>query len=335
MAEYLNAGERLVTVFGGSGLIGRHIVRAFYRRGWRVRVAVRRPDLANFLQPIGGVGDVQAVQANLRYPESVAAAVVGAKTVVNAAGVQSQHGRQTYAAVHEEGSRTIARAAKAAGADALVHVSGIGADAASESAFIASKGRAEAAVREEFPDAIVLRPSVAFGPEDTFLNQIAAAAELSWFLPLMNGGKARLQPVFVGDDALAAASVIDGRLARGETYELGGPEVMTLREAMELTLAIIGRRRPLIPLSAGMSYALAGLTELASALSFGVFPAALTTSRDQALLLERDNVVSDAAKSEGRTLAGLGIAPQGIEAIAPSYLWRFRKNGQYQPSRFA
>ena len=335
MAEYLNASERLVTVFGGSGFVGRHIVRAFARRGWRVRVAVRRPDLAHFLQPIGGVGQVQSVQANLRYPESVAAAVVGARIVVNAAGVKAQHGRQTYAAVHEEGSRVIAAAAKAAGADALIHVSGIAADSYSDNPYIASKVRAEAAVREAFPQAIILRPSVVFGPEDEFFNRFGELARWAPVLPVLGRGKAKMQPVYVGDVALASAAVLDGKLEAGKIYELGGPDIMTLREAMARALAITERRRLLVDIGPTASYAMAAVTELASAATLGLFPAWLTTTRDQVGLVDVDNVVSAAAEAEGRTLAGLGIVAASVDAMAPTYLWRFRKTGQYEPSRFA
>ena len=335
MADSLDPSEKLVTVFGGSGFVGRHIVRAFARRGWRVRAAVRRPDLAHFLQPLGNVGQVQAVQANVRYPESVAAAVAGARIVVNAVGVRAESGRQSYEAVHTFGAREVALAAKAAGAKSLVHISGIGADSKSDNAFIASKGRAEEAVQEIFPDAIVLRPSVVFGPEDEFFNRFAEIARIAPVLPIFGGGATRLQPVYAGDVAAAAAAVIDTVVQPGGIYELGGPEVMTLREAMERVLEIVERQRALVSLPFGLSKRVAGLTQLASALTFGKFPAALTTTKDQIELLAYDNVVSQAAISESRTLEGLGIAPQGFEAIATGYLIRFRKTGQFEPSRFA
>ena len=335
MAEYPNPSDRLVTIFGGSGFVGRYIVRAFARRGWRVRAAMRRPDLAGFLQPLGGVGQIQAVQANLRYPESVAAAAEGAEIVINAVGVKRESGRQSYEAVHTFGSDEIARAARAAGARALVHVSGIGADASSSNAYIASKGRAEDAARAAFPDAIILRPSVVFGPEDDFLNRFANLARFMPVLLLFGGGATRLQPVFVGDVALAAASAIDGVGLGGKIYELGGPEVLTLRETVELVLRIVERRRVLIGLPFRVSRFIAGSTELASTLTLGLFPEALTTTRDQVELLRDDNVVSGSAIAEARTLAGLGVDATGIEAIAPAYLYRFRKTGQYAPSRFA
>jgi uncharacterized protein YbjT (DUF2867 family) len=335
MADILDPSAKLVTVFGGSGFVGRYIVRAFARAGWRVRVAVRRPDLAHFLQPIGGVGVVQAVQANVRYPESVAAAVSGARIVVNATGVKTQSGRQSFEAVHVFGSHAIAAAAKAAGAETLIQISGIGADHAASNAYIASKGQAETAAREAFPGAIILRPSVVFGPEDEFFNRFAELARVMPALPVFGGGQTKLQPVYVGDVAAAAVSVLDGAPEPGKVYELGGPEVMTLEEAMQRTLTIVERRRPLLPWSMGMSKRIAGLTELASALTLGKFPAILTTTKDQVELLSQDNIVSEAAISEGRTLQSLGVKPQGFEAIAVGYLLRFRKTGQFEPSRFA
>ena len=298
-----------------------------------MRVAVRRPDLAGFLQPLGVVGQVQAVQANLRYPDSIKAAIEGANAVVNVAGVKRQSGKQTYDAVHVLGAGEIARAASAAGVGALVHVSGIGADAASSNPYIASKGRGEGATLQGFPDAIVLRPSVVFGPEDEFFNRFAALARFLPVLPLFGGGATKLQPVFAGDVALAAARALEGAAAAARTYELGGPEVMTLREAVERTLRIVDRRRALVGLPFGVSRLVARSTEIASALSLGRFPKALTTTRDQIELLRHDNVVSAAAIAEGRTLRDLGVNPQGVEAIAPAYLYRFRKTGQYASGR--
>ena len=335
MAEFPSSGDRLVTVFGGSGFVGRHIVRAFARRGWRVRAAVRRPDLAGFLQPIGNVGQVQAVQANLRYPASLAAAVEGAEIVINAAGVKSQSGRQSFEAVHAFGSGEAARAASAAGARAFIQISGLGADANSPNRYIASKGRADDAVRSAFPGAVVLRPSVVFGPEDEFLNRFAELARMLPILPMFGGGGTRLQPVYVGDIALAATQAIDNQLTAGQIYELGGPETLTLQEIMQRVLLVVERRRALAPLPLGLSRLLAWTTEIASAVTLGQFPQALTTTRDQVDLLATDNVVSEAAVKAGRTLAGLGIDAQGIDANAPAYLQRYRRTGQFAPSRFA
>jgi NADH dehydrogenase len=335
MAEFSPSTDRLAIVFGGSGFVGRHIVRALARDGWRIRVAVRRPDLAGFLRPLGVVGQIELVQANLRYPDSIAAALAGANAVVNAAGIQRQSGRQTYEAVHAAGAGAIARAAAAAGVETLVHVSGVGADARSLNAYIASKGRGESAVREASPTAVILRPSVIFGPEDDFLNRFGALARALPALPLFGGGATRLQPVFVGDVALATLAAIDDANAAGRAYELGGPEILTLREIAALTLRIVERRRALVPLPFALARLVAWSTEVASTLSLGAFPAALTTTRDQVELLRHDNVVSAAAIAEGRTLRELGVSPQGIEAVAPSYLYRFRKTGQYAARRLA
>jgi len=335
MAEVPYSTDRLATVFGGSGFIGRHIVRALARDGWRVRVAVRRPDLAGFLRPLGAVGQVEAVQANLRYPDSIRAAIEGADAVVNAAGVKRQSGRQSFEAVHVFGAGEIARAAATLGVGALVHVSGIGADPNSDNPYIASKGRAEAAVRDAFPAATVLRPSVVFGPEDEFFNRFAALARFLPVLPVFGGGATKLQPVYVGDVALAAARALDNGGADGRTFELGGPEVLTLREAMERTLSIIERRRALAPIPFGLARLVARATEIASAVSLGLFPEVLIATRDEIALLRHDNVVSATAVADGRVLSGLGVAAQGVEAIAPSYLYRFRKTGQYASSRTA
>jgi uncharacterized protein YbjT (DUF2867 family) len=333
MAELPSSFDRLATVFGGSGFVGRHIVRALAREGWRVRVAVRRPDLAGFLRPLGVVGQVELVQANLRFPESVAAALEDADAVVNAVGVKRETSRQTYEAVHVAGAGAIASASAAQGITQLVHVSGIGADAGSTNPYIASKGRGEGAVAAALPGAVILRPSVMFGPEDEFLNRFATLARALPALPVFGGGATRLQPVFVGDVALAALAALNNSAAAGRTYELGGPDVMTLREIMALTLTTVERSRALIPVPFGLARLLARTTEIASTLSLGKFPEALVTTRDEIELLRNDNVVSASALAEGRSLRGLGVEPQGVEAIAPLYLYRFRKTGQYAARR--
>jgi len=332
MAEPPFVTSRLVTVFGGSGFIGRHVVRALAQRGWRVRVAVRRPDLAGFLQPLGDVGQVHAVQANVRYPASIASALIGAQAAINLVGVQRPRGRQNFEAVHVFGAREIARAAAAHRVGALVHVSGIGVDSSSPSHYIASKGRGEAALREAFPGAVILRPSVVFGPEDDFLNRFATLARSLPILPLFGGGGAKMQPVYVGDVAEAAALALEGRARSGEIYELGGPEIMTLREIVEFVCRTTGRHPALVGLPFGAARLVAQATEIASALSLGLFPKALVTTRDQVELLRHDNLVSGVAVEHGRTLQGLGITAQGAEALAPAYLYRFRKTGQYASS---
>lgn len=330
MSDYRDG--RLVTIFGGSGFLGRHLTRALAKRGWRVRAAVRRPDLAFHLQPLGGVGQVTAVQANLRYPDSVAAAARGSDAIVNCVGVLVPSGRQTFDAVQAFGAQAVARAAAQAGVDNVVHVSAIGADAASDSGYARSKGEGEAAVRAARPGAVILRPSVVFGPEDQFFNRFAALARFMPALPLV-GETTRLQPVFVGDVAEAAARALEGGAKPGTTYELGGPEVMTMREIFDYVLKVTERRRALIPVPDAGARLIAAITETADKLTLGLMPDELVTTRDQVKLLGRDNVVSEAAKAEGRTLEGLGLRPTLVEAIVPTYLWRYRKTGQFDRAK--
>lgn len=311
--------DSLVTVFGGSGFLGRHVVRALAMRGYRVRVAVRRPELAGFLQPLGFVGQIQVSQANVRYPDSVARAVDGAEAVVNLVGVLAESGRQGFDAVHVFGARTVSAAAAAQGAP-LVHVSAIGADPRSDCAYARSKGAGEAMVHAAVPDAVILRPSLVFGQEDTFFNRFAAMARFSPALPLIGGGRTRFQPVFAGDVAAAVLKAVDGKAKAGTVYELGGPEVRTFRELMELMLRETATRRALVDLPFGLANLIAGLTQWV--------PGAPLT-RDQVAMLRIDTVVSDAAKAEGRTLEGLGLAPVALSTVLPTYLWRFRKAGQF------
>ena len=311
--------DRLITVFGGSGFIGRHLVRALAKSGWRIRVAVRRPDLAFHLQPLGRVGQIHAVQANLRFPDSVERAAEGADAIVNLVGILYKSGRQTFEAVQAQGADAVARAA-AVNKAKLVQFSAIGADARSKSAYARSKAAGEASALAAVPDAVIVRPSIVFGPEDSFFNRFAAMATVSPVLPLIGGGKTRFQPVFVGDVAAAVAAILAGRARPGTTYELGGPEVRTFEELMQLMLHEIGRKRILAP----VPFALARL----QALFLEMMPKPLLT-RDQVRLLERDNVVSAEAESELRTLPGLGIAPTAMESVLPSYLVRFRRTGQF------
>ncbi len=311
----------LVTVFGGSGFVGRHVVRALARRGYRIRVAVRRPDLAFHLQPLGNVGQISFTQANLRYRASIDAAVQGADYVVNCVGILFESGRNSFDAVQEFGARAVAEAARAAGAK-LTHVSAIGADADSPSSYASTKGKAEAAIFSILPDAVIMRPSIIFGQEDGFFNKFAGMAQRLPFLPLIGGGKTRFQPVHVEDVAEAIARSVDGKLARGKIYELGGKDVLTFRQCLETILEVIDRKRPFIP----MPFAVASLIgSISSSIPF-VKPA-LTS--DQVKLLKVDNVVSDAAKAEGRTLEGMGINPVALTSILPTYLVRYRPHGQF------
>ncbi|ADZ72358.1 complex I NDUFA9 subunit family protein [Polymorphum gilvum] len=317
---------KLVTVFGGSGFVGRHVVQALARRGYRIRAAVRRPDLAEHLQPLGAVGQIMPVQANLRYRWSVDRAVEGADAVVNLVGILYESGKQSFDSVQAFGSRAIAEAARAAGLGAVTHVSAIGADPRSPSAYARSKAAGEAAVLETLPDSVILRPSIIFGPEDDFFNRFAAMARLSPVLPLVGGGETRFQPVYVGDVAAAVAKAVDGEARAGTVYELGGPEVKSFKECLELMLKITRRQRLLIPLPFGVAELQARILQM--------LPRPLLTV-DQVRLLKSDNVVSAEAERDGRTLTGLGIAPSTLAAILPTYLERFRQHGQYDAHRAA
>ncbi|MGL4196182.1 MAG: complex I NDUFA9 subunit family protein, partial [Allorhizobium sp.] len=299
----------LVTVFGGSGFVGRHVVRALAKRGYRIRVAVRRPDLAGFLQPLGNVGQISFVQANLRYRSSVDAAVQGADHVVNCVGILFESGRNGFDAVQEFGARAVAEAARSVGAT-LTHVSAIGADSKSDSVYAATKGRAEAAVQTILPDATILRPSIVFGPEDGFFNKFAAMARLAPALPLVGGGKTKFQPVYVGDVAEVIARSVEGTIARGKIYELGGRDVATFKQCLEMMLEIIGRKRALVTLPFGIASLIGSIAS-----SVPLITPPLTS--DQVKLLKKDKVVAAAAKAEGRTLEGLGIEPVTMAAILP------------------
>jgi uncharacterized protein YbjT (DUF2867 family) len=316
----------LVTVFGGSGFVGRHVVRALAKRGWRVRAAVRRPDLTGHLQPMGGVGQIMPVQANLRYPDSVMAAVKGADAVVNLVGILYEGGKQSFDKVQAEGPGVVAAAAAKAGVSRLVHVSAIGADKESPAAYARSKAEGEAAVLRTMPSAVILRPSIIFGPEDNFFNQFASLARMLPALPLIGGGETKFQPVFVGDVAEAVALAVEGKAKAGATYELGGPAVKSFRAILEYILQETGRNRALIPIPFPVA-------ELQGRI-LGLLPKPLLT-RDQVLLLKSDNVVSEAAKREGRTLEGLGITPDSVESIVPTYLYRFRAAGQFDREKAA
>jgi uncharacterized protein YbjT (DUF2867 family) len=313
--------DTLVTVFGGSGFLGRSVVRALCKRDYRIRVAVRRPQLAGFLQPLGKVGQIHAVQANLRYPASVEAAMRDSHAAINLVGILAESGPQSFEAVQALGAGAVAKAAAAVGAS-MVHVSAIGADENSLSRYGRSKAAGEKAVLSAVPSATILRPSVVFGPEDQFTNRFAALAQISPVLPLIGGGVTKLQPVYVGDVATAVADAVDGKTKQGVPYELGGPEVLTMREIIELILATIERRRILVSLPFGLAKLQALLLQFA--------PGPLKLTPDQIVLLRSDNVVSGSAKHADLTLEGLGIVPDSLEAIAPQYLWRFRKSGQFQ-----
>lgn len=317
--------SRLVTIFGGSGFVGRHVVRALARRGYRIRVACRRPDLAGYLQPMGVVGQIQLVQANLRYGWSVDRAAEGADIVVNLVGILHESRAQRFDTIQDEGARTVAEAARRAGAR-LVHMSAIGADADSPSHYARSKAAGEAAALETVPDAVIFRPSIVFGAGDGFFNKFAQMARFSPVLPLVGGGKTRFQPVYVLDVAEAIARAVDGEAKPGTVYELGGPAVLSFRQCMEQMLEVIDRRRLLVPLPFAVARLIGYFAQL--------LPKPVLTV-DQVHLLETDTVVSEAAEAEGRNLNGLGIQPRAMAAILPGYLWQYRKAGQYSSNLFA
>ena len=329
MQETLIRTGKLVTVFGGSGFVGRYVAKALAEHGWRVRVAVRNPNLAFAMQPSGTVGQLTAVQANLRYPDSVARAVRDADAVVNLVGLLAEGGTQTFASIHTEGGRIVAEAAKAAGITRFVQMSAIGADPNSPAEYGRTKAAAEEIVSRIIPEAIIVRPSVVFGPEDKFFNRFAGMARLMPALPLIGGGNGLLQPVFVGDVAEAIALAVDGKAKAGTIYELGGPEARSFKDIMAFILNATGRKRALVALPFSLAERMGGLTEFAKKATFGLLPEMLDMTKDQVELLKSDNVVSTAATAEGRTLQGLGITPESYEAFTPSYLYRFRKTGQY------
>jgi len=318
--------SKLVTVFGGSGFVGRHVVRALAKRGYRVRAAVRRPDLANYLQPLGSVGQIHAVQANLRYRQSVEHAVAGADAVVNLVGILHESGRQKFDAIQGYGPLAVAQAARAAGLGTMVQMSALGADSGSASVYAKSKAEGEKGVLDTLPDSTILRPSIIFGAEDNFFNLFARMAQLSPVLPLIGGGVTRFQPVFVGDVAEAVARAVDGEARPGAVYELGGPEIKTFRECLELMLEIIDRKRLLAPVPFGLARLKARFLQL--------LPNPLLTV-DQVRLLETDTVVSEAAIAERRTLEGLGIEPETLAAVLPSYLVMYRPQGEFSRREIA
>ena len=314
--------DTLITVYGGSGFLGRHVIRALAKRDYRIRVAVRRPELANFLQPLGRVGQIHAVQTNLRHAGSVDAAARDASVLVNLVGILAEGGRQRFDKVHTYGTEQVALAANAHGAR-LVHVSAIGADENSPARYARSKAAAERLALAAQPQAVILRPSILFGPEDEFFNRFATMARMSPVLPLIGGGATRFQPVFVGDVAQAVADAVDGKVKAGTIYELGGPDVRTFKQLMQFVLDTIERKRLMVPVPFFAANIKAMFLQFA--------PPPLTLTPDQVEMLRTDNVVSDAAIAEGRTLKAFGIEPEPIEAIVPSYLWRFRKTGQFRP----
>ena len=313
--------DDIITVFGGSGFIGRHIVRALAKAGYRVRVASRRPHLAQDLRVMGVVGQVQLVQANLRVAASVERALEGASGVVNLVGILNESGRQTFSRLHAVGAKTVAEAAAAAGISRVIQMSAIGADAESASQYARSKAEGEAAVKAAVPTATILRPSIVFGTDDAFFNRFADMARFAPALPLFGGGKTKFQPVFAGDVAEAVVAALETPEAQGETYELGGPGVYSFAELMRFILDEIDRPRFLLPLPWQIGSVIAMMSELVAILPF-VQP---MLTRDQLIQLKSDNVVAEGAK----TLADLGVQAETVDSIVPSYLGRYRRYGQF------
>ena len=327
----LRPQDQLVTIYGGSGFLGRHVVRALAKRGYRIRVAVRRPDLALFLQPLGKVNQIVAVQANLRYPDSVARAAERSDVLINLVGILQETGSQSFARLQVDGAEAIARAAARQGAR-MIQVSAIGADPASPSLYARTKAEGEARVFAACPDAVVFRPSLIFGPGDSFFNRFAGLARALPVLPLA-GAQTRFQPVFVGDVAEAIARAVDGQVAGGKVYELGGPEVATLDHLVRYMLKTIQRSRLVLDLPLPVAKIQARALEIVNTLTLGLLPDELKLTRDQVILLQTDNVVSEAAKKEGRSIEAFGIVPTAAEAVVPGYLWTFRKAGQFAEGR--
>lgn len=314
---------KLVTVFGASGFLGRHVVRELAKRGHRVRAAVRHPHQAAFLQPMGVVGQIQLFQSNIRYQHSVADALAGADACVNLVGILAPTGKQKFDSVQAQGAEHIAAECAREGITNLVHVSAIGADKDSDSDYARTKAEGEEAMRRHVPTASIVRPSIVFGPQDDFFNQFAEMARVAPALPLIGGGKTKFQPVYVDDVADAIVKLIDGEAPAGETYELGGPEVLTFKECLELMLKIVDRRRALVPLPWPVAGLMGSAGDLASILP--LINAPITS--DQVKLLKKDNVVGEGVK----TFADLGIEPETLDAILPTYLFRYRKQGQFSP----
>jgi len=309
--------QGLVTVFGGSGFVGGQVVRALAKAGHRVRVAVRNPNLAYRMRMLGDVGQIEVVQANVRNVPSVARAVDGAEAVVNLVGVLWESGRQKFQTLHVMGARTIAEQARAAGAARLVQVSALGADVNASSKYLRTKAEGEAAVRAAFPGAVVIRPSVVFGAEDKFFNKFGQMAALFPALPLIGGGETKFQPVYVGDVAAVVAKAVSSPAAEGLTYELGGPTVYSFKALMELILRETGRNRVLAPIP----FFAAGLIGKVGDLS----PINPPLTSDQVESLRTDNVANHGLPG----LAEAGVIPTAVEAVVPSYLYRYRKGGQY------
>lgn len=314
--------SKLVTIYGGSGFVGRYITRRLAQQGWRVRVAVRRPNEAMFVRPYGAVGQVEPVLCNIRDDNSVRAAMQGADAVINCVGILAETGKNKFDAVQAAGAGRVARIAAELGVDRLVQISAIGADKESDSDYARTKAEGEEAVLAAFPGAVILRPSIIFGTEDQFFNRFATMAQITPILPLV-GANTKFQPVYVDDVAQAAVAAVEGAATPG-IYELGGPDVETFRGLMQTMLGVIHRKRALIGLPFFAARIMAFTLDMVQAVTFGLFSNGILT-RDQVKNLSRDNVVGDGV----RGLSDLGIQPTAMQTILPEYMWRFRPSGQY------
>ena len=311
---------QLITIFGGSGFIGRHLIQNLAAQGYRIRVGVRRPDLAGHLQPLGVVGQIMPVQANVRFPQSLESACQGADIVINLAGILNPSGNQSFYAVHEFGAKAVAQAAAKANVSKLIHMSAIGADVNAASKYLKSKGVGEENILNAFPSATIVRPSLVFGPEDMFFNRFAELARFSPVLPLIGGGRTKYQPVYVGDVAKAISNILDSASSQGKVYELGGPEVLSLKQLLQFIIKTTKRTRLLVP----MPWFMAKLTGRV----LGLLPNPMLTY-DHVIMMQSDNVVSDEAKKAHCTLQDLGINGETVAAQVPAYLYRYKKFGQY------
>lgn len=314
--------SKLVTIVGGSGFVGRYIARRLAKAGWRVRVAVRRPNEALFVRPYGVPGQVEPVACNIRDEASMRAVIRGSDAVVNCVGTFHIGGKNNFDAVQVEGAGRVARIAAAEGVTHLVQISSIGADPASDSAYSRTKAEGEAAVLAAFPTAVILRPSIIFGSEDGFFNRFAAMTRMGPILPVV-GANTRFQPVYVDDVAQAAVKAVVGEAAPG-VYELGGPDVDTFRGLMGRMLAVVQRRRAVVNVPFFLARIMAFAFDMVEAVTLGLIENKMIT-RDQVKSLGHDNLVAPGA----RGLADLGITPTAMEAVLPEYLWRYRPSGQY------
>lgn len=324
--------SELIVVFGGSGFLGRYVVKALAKRGYRVRVPLRRPHLGQELRVMGDVGQIHLMQANVRYPESIEAALEGASGVVNLVGLLYETGKQTFKSLHVDASDAIARAAARKGVRSMVQVSAIGANPRGRSDYSKTKGRGEEAVRAAFPAATILRPSILFGPEDDFLNRFAAMAQSSPFLPLIGGGKTKFQPIHAQDVAEAIVGALERPEAAGRVFELGGPRVYSFRQLMDFMLTTIQRKRIYVSLPFFLAEPLGGL------FAFGakIVPLPPVLTADQVRSLKSDNVVGMTGDKKIGVIADLGVTRlETLETIAPTYLWKFRPYGQFQTTQQA